>query len=171
MWRIAQAIQPIRLTGNLLPARLKDFGALIEANWSASTRASVALSVNIMTSVAVLAASLMNHYAGNDIMGLTFDGTITMGNLLQIVAFVGVGLFAFFRVQNKLDLLGFRVGMMEVATNQITGILQTMASQSQQISTLEREVADLRRGKGWVQRDLDGEYVKGGKITRSPDKS
>jgi hypothetical protein len=92
---------------------------------------------------------------------MTFDPTITLGTLLQIVVFLSGGLFAFMRVQTKLELLAQRVQSLEKASSNIGSILSSVAVQSQRLTSLEGDVRELRHGRGFIRggQGVDGEYL------------
>lgn len=91
---------------------------------------------------------------------MTFDPTITLGTLVQIVVFLGGGLIAFVRVQGKLDMLSLRVKNLETTSANIGTILQAVAVQSQRLTALEQDLRELRHGEGFVRgaRGIDREY-------------
>lgn len=91
---------------------------------------------------------------------MTFDPTITLGTLLQIIVFLSGGLMAFMRVQGKLDLLSQRVDSLEKTSSNVSSILQQLAAHSQQINSMEEDLRDLRHGRGFIRgrNGIDGEY-------------
>jgi K+/H+ antiporter YhaU regulatory subunit KhtT len=91
---------------------------------------------------------------------MTFDPTVTLGTLLQIIVFLSGGVFAFMRVQNKLELLAQRVESLEKTSSNIGSILQQVAVQSQRLTPLEDDLRELRHGRGFVRgrAGIDGEY-------------
>lgn len=91
---------------------------------------------------------------------MTFDPTITLGTLVQIVVFLSTGLIAFVRVQGKLEMLSLRVKNLETTSANIGTILSSVAVQSQRLTALEQDLRELRHGEGFVRgpRGIDREY-------------
>ena len=91
---------------------------------------------------------------------MTFDPTVTLGTLLQIIVFLGGGLIAFVRVQGKLEMLSLRVKNLETSSANIGTILQAVAVQSQRLTALEQDLRELRHGKGFIRgpSGLEHEY-------------
>lgn len=120
-------------------------------------------------------------------MGIGFDGTITLGALLNAFVLLVGFVVAFTRIGGRIDLLSQRVGNLERAVTNSEGIDKqlatiqervtnhvTLLSQFQKdisdarnastkdIASLRSEINDLRRGTGWIQArprtTVDGEY-------------
>lgn len=85
------------------------------------------------------------------------DWTITLGNLLQIVAFLAVGIGAFYAVRSDLRVLrhdvqnlGNRQDGMQTALTNISTVLTTVAVQDVRLAMVEKTVDELRHGQGYV---------------------
>ena len=95
------------------------------------------------------------------VIDVTFDPTITLGTMVQIVVFLACGLLAFTRLQNNLELLAQRVENLEKTSSNIGSILQQVAVQSQRLNSVEGDLRELRHGRGFVQNrtgSVEGEY-------------
>lgn len=108
-----------------------------------------------------------------------FDPTVSAGNLLTIgmgVIVWGITLtVAWTKIGGRLDMLDFRMGLMEKALNDIAEILKRFQASETDIVLLKKElvalqvdyselnktVEDLRRGNGWIsnpRQSISGEY-------------
>jgi hypothetical protein len=85
------------------------------------------------------------------------DWTISLGNLLQIGAFVVVGIGAFFAVRSDIRVLRHDVqkidlrqdGLQTTLTNMST-VLTTVAVQDTRLTMAEKTIDELRHGQGFV---------------------
>lgn len=91
-------------------------------------------------------------------MGLpVIDWTISVGNLLQIIAFVGGGVWAFFAlradvrvVKHDMSNIKQRQDDLNEAFTQLGTILTKVAVQDQRLVAIEKTVDELRHGQGFV---------------------
>lgn len=51
---------------------------------------------------------------------------------------------------------------------QLTAVLTTVAVQNTRLAALEDDIKELKHGRGFIQRELTGEWVKDGKVTKVP---
>lgn len=100
---------------------------------------------------------------------MTIDTTVNLGNIVTaLLAMIGF-VVAFTRMGGRIDLLSQRVKAMEeilkgqgdLATR--VAIIETrQATHGQMIANAQKDVSDLRRGRGFVQDrsagGVDGEY-------------
>lgn len=111
-----------------------------------------------------------------------FDPTISAGNLITIgfgVVVWGITLtVAWTKFGGRMDMMDFRIGLMEKALEDIAEVLKKfntsetdiivlkkeLAALQLEYSTLNQTVEDLRRGNGWIssnrRNSVDGEYPK-----------
>jgi hypothetical protein len=100
---------------------------------------------------------------------MTFDGTITLGALIN-AAIIAIGfIVAFVRIGGRIDLLALRMTAVEdflKAQRDVTerlAIIETrQATHGTMIANLQTDMQDVRRGRGFI-RDrasggIDGEY-------------
>jgi len=106
---------------------------------------------------------------------MTFDPTINITNLVAIalaaLAFIG----GWYKFGGRLDMLEFRVNTIDSTLKIIAVAIEKQASNEKHIalvdqrvattegmvSNLSNELSDLRRGKGWINKNTprpDGEY-------------
>lgn len=97
-----------------------------------------------------------------------FDPTITLGAIINAVVLLIGFVVAFTRIGGRIDLLSLRMASVEEAVkgshsvgSQIAVLEVRQTNHATNLATLQREVSDLRRGKGYIkdQREgIDGEY-------------
>ena len=105
-------------------------------------------------------------------MDIHFDSSIRIGDVFTIIAFIGTGVGLFFGLKYNLKLVGYRLDIVDATLEDVKLAVKNDILQNEQIShlqtemaTLRKELYDLRRGQGWINEDLNGEYVRRGKIT------
>lgn len=88
---------------------------------------------------------------------IMIDWTISVGNLLQVFAFVIVGIGAFYTLRGDIRILRHdvkniqqqQVGLVETMAN-ISSTLTMVAVQAEQINQLRQTVDEMRHGQGFV---------------------
>lgn len=100
---------------------------------------------------------------------MTFDGTITLGALLNAAVLIIGFTIAFTRIGGRIDLLAQRVNVIEDMlksqrdVSERLAIIETrQATHGTLIANVQTELQDVRRGRGFI-RDraaggIDGEY-------------
>lgn len=90
--------------------------------------------------------------------GLQFDTTVSLGNIIAIVAAGGGALAAFFRVRGKLDTISAvnkiqldTINGIQVEIKEMRKIAEAQARLDERLIALQREVTELRHGRGFVQ--------------------
>ncbi|MDI3563570.1 hypothetical protein [Bradyrhizobium sp. Arg816] len=113
---------------------------------------------------------------------MTFDPTINAGNLITIV--LGVVIWtvtlavAWTKFGGRMDMLEFRVGLVEDALGKIAAVLDKFSANEREVALLKQEVSalqvdystlhatveGLRKGEGFIQNprrsNIDGEYKR-----------
>src|SRR5262245_38569981 len=107
---------------------------------------------------------------------MSFDGTVTLGNLISVAAFLVASALAYAALRGRLDLVDQSVLAIEEAVKSIKETIKDIAgldkriaiieerqsTTSQLLTQLTKDVGDLRRGDGYIQnrgrKGLDGEY-------------
>jgi len=86
------------------------------------------------------------------------DWTINVGNLITILTIVGGGIFALSNMQNSIislreDILHIekRQDSLSEAFNQLGKILTQVAVQDSRLNMIEKNVDELRHGKGFIK--------------------
>lgn len=85
------------------------------------------------------------------------DWTVSVGNIIQIVAFLGAGLAMFFAMRADIRVIRHDLGNLKQRQNdlneaftQLGKILTQVAVQDQRIVAIEKTVDELRHGQGFV---------------------
>lgn len=101
----------------------------------------------------------------------TFSPTIDLGDLIKVLVYLGAGLWFLSRMQGRVEMLAKEIKTLQVAVSvqstqmaDFAKALVDLARQDERINAIDRRVEDLRKGRGWVQSDIDGEYMKPGKV-------
>ena len=99
---------------------------------------------------------------------MTLDLTVNLGNILVALFAIISFAIAFTKIGGRIDLLTQRVASMEETVkghrdiNTRVAVIETrQASNTELIATLQKDVHDLRHGRGFVQNrpgGIDGEY-------------
>lgn len=104
-----------------------------------------------------------------------FDPTITLGAIINASVLLIGFVVAFTRIGGRIDLLAQRVGSSETAIERMEATLKSTHDTDKRVATIEerltnhvtmlttaqRDISDLRRGKGFIKGDrssIDGEY-------------
>jgi hypothetical protein len=82
---------------------------------------------------------------------------ISLGNLLTIASFAGGGLWFIVRLQaaidtmaTRFDVMAVRLTSVETEIKKLTDILVTLGRYEERFLRLEREIDDLRHGRGFI---------------------
>ena len=88
----------------------------------------------------------------------------TMNNLSMLVQ-VGVLLVGivgvYYGLKGKVDIILVRLTSLETGFKSIQTMLTNSAVQDQRISNLEEDFRELRKGRGFIQREINGEWPRG----------
>jgi hypothetical protein len=92
---------------------------------------------------------------------------IDVGELLKALIYLGAGLWFLARMQGRIDMLGKEIKTLQddvhLQSNQMTEfakVLVDLARQEERLNAIDRRVEDLRRGQGFIQNAIDGEYPR-----------
>ena len=99
---------------------------------------------------------------------MTFDPSITLGALLNAVALLVGFVVAFTRIGGRIDLLSQRMVAVEetvkgarTSDTRLVILEERVTNHGTTIATAQRDISDLRHGKGWItdhRKGIDGEY-------------
>lgn len=90
---------------------------------------------------------------------MTVDWTISLGAILQIVSVLGGGLLVLAAIRIDVRNLKSDVTDMKNELKKVGDVLVAMARQDERLKSLERQVHDLKHGKGFVMEDFAGRRV------------
>lgn len=82
---------------------------------------------------------------------MTFDWTITLGNLLTVAGFLGGGIFFMIAIRRDVDILSTRLAPLEKAVLKLTDILVQLGRQSERLNALERDIERYDAREEWRQ--------------------
>lgn len=88
------------------------------------------------------------------------DPTITVGNIIEISTILLGGIVVFTNVRSRVDTLGKDVSEMRVDMKALSKTVTEVAVVSNRLNRLEGDVSDLRRGRGFIQEEILGEYPR-----------
>jgi hypothetical protein len=101
----------------------------------------------------------------------TLDLVMRAGNFLMMAAGIGAVLWRLSRMATRFEMVaeqhGKEINELKSTVIKLSDVVTTQAVQSErlnnqgtQIAALTQEIADLRRGRGFIQRETDGEYPR-----------
>ena len=96
-----------------------------------------------------------------------FDVLFKSGQFIVVLIGIGTVLWKLSAMMARFEMHGEKIERMETGLAEMSKAMTTLAvqtnrldSQGAQIATLQKEIADLRRGEGFIQRSIDGEWPK-----------
>jgi hypothetical protein len=95
---------------------------------------------------------------------MPFDSTVRLGDIITLLAFL-VGGFGFvWTMRGEIRMLAKDVQRQGDKIEKLEAVITHQAVQDQRLIDLERRIEDLRHGRGFVQRDIDGLWGVAGKV-------
>jgi len=102
---------------------------------------------------------------------MSFNPMIDIADLIKFAGLLAAGLWFISKMSGRLDMVtGEMAALKDIVAAQSQQLgefakaLIEIARQDERLDALDRRVDDLRKGRGWVQPDVDGEYMKSGKV-------
>jgi len=89
---------------------------------------------------------------------MTIDYTITIGNIVEITAIVGGGFLFLITLQNTVGNLKEDVSSMQGEIKKLGQVLIQMAVTTTRLDNHDREISDLKHGRGFIRESIDREY-------------
>lgn len=110
-------------------------------------------------------------------MGIQFDWSISIGNILSAAIVIGGWFYAFFQLKSDVRIVRhdmknvmLRQEFLGDSFNQISTVLQTIAVQDEKfksvhhrLDTIDDDIRDIQRGEGF-KKEVSGEYTRHGKV-------
>jgi hypothetical protein len=100
-------------------------------------------------------------------MPVSMTYALDIGDILKVLVYLGAGLWFISRMQGRVDMLTKEIkalqGVVEQQSQQLASfakVLIDLARQEERLNAIDRRVEDLRRGRGFIQGAVDGEYPK-----------
>ena len=98
---------------------------------------------------------------------MVVDTTITIGNIAEILSIVGGGFIVVIRMGGDIRVMKADMQHLKATVNTLTSafdrlgsVLTQVAVQDTRLINLEKRIDELAHGKGFVQRDVNGEYPR-----------
>jgi len=92
------------------------------------------------------------------------DTTIRLADILTLLAFLGGGLSFAWSMRSEIRMLSRDVQRQGEKIEKLQEVITEQAVQDRRLFDLERRIEDLRHGRGFVQRDIDGLWGIAGKV-------
>lgn len=99
---------------------------------------------------------------------MPFDSTIRLGDILTLLAFLVSGLGFVWAMRGELRMMAKDVQRQGDRIEKLEAVITLQAVQDQRIINLEARIEELRHGRGFVQRDIDGLWGVAGKAKDTP---
>lgn len=88
------------------------------------------------------------------------DPTITVGNIIEIGTIVVGGIIVFTNVRARVDTLSGDVAEMRLDMKAMSKTVVEIAVVNNRLNRIEDDVSLLRRGRGFIQEEIRGEYPR-----------
>lgn len=98
---------------------------------------------------------------------VNFDGTVTLGTLIEIVVIAGGWVATFTRVTTRLKTVEENQKIHTEQLKSLTAISNLQNRFDERMVFMRRDIDELRRGKGYIQQAMTGEYMQDGKVRDS----
>lgn len=95
---------------------------------------------------------------------MTFEPVIKVGDLLTLVLLTIGGLGFLWAMRGELRMLARDVRLQGEKIDKLEKVVTLQAVQDQRINDLDRRIEELRHGRGFIQRDVDGLWGVAGKV-------
>lgn len=89
---------------------------------------------------------------------MVVDYTITIGNIIEISTLAGGGMIAIASLRSTVGNMKSDLADVKKEIKKVTDVLVQMAVTDQRVTNIEQDMRDMKRGKGFIQRDVNGEY-------------
>ena len=93
-------------------------------------------------------------------IAIMIEQTITVGNIIEIVAIIGGGMTVFITLKNTVANIKLEVSSMQLEIKKLADVITKMAVTDLRLTNLEQDVRELRHGNGFVRgpQGIDREY-------------
>ena len=89
---------------------------------------------------------------------MNIDYTITIGNIVEIAAIVGGGFLFLLSLKNTVGNLKEDVVGLQNEIEKIGQVLIQMAVTTTRLDNHDREISDLKHGRGFIRESIEREY-------------
>ncbi len=91
---------------------------------------------------------------------MIIEGTITYGQIFEIGSILLGGFAVLITLRNTVSNIKIDVAGMQREIQKLSDVITKMAVADLRITNLEKDVRDLRHGRGFVREAIDGEYTR-----------
>ncbi len=99
---------------------------------------------------------------------MPFDTTIRLADVITLLVFTVGGLSFLWTMRSEIRMLAVDVKRQGDQIKRLEDIIIKQAVQDQRLNELDRRIEDLRHGRGFVQRDIDGMWGTTGRVKDTP---
>lgn len=99
---------------------------------------------------------------------MTIDPAIRVGDIITLCAFLIGGMGFAWGMRGDLKMLARDVKAHGHKIDKLESVITAQAVQDQRLTDLDRRIEELRHGRGFIQRDINGLYGQGGKAQNLP---
>lgn len=99
---------------------------------------------------------------------MSFDLTVNLGNILTILSFVVIGVSIASSLKSQVSTMSTRMLSLETEIKKLSEVLIALGRQDERINAiddrvlaLEKDIRDLRRGKGFIVEAYEGRNTQG----------
>lgn len=92
---------------------------------------------------------------------IDFAAHFTLGNVVEILTII----IGWVVLITKIDT---RLKGVEKDVKDVVSLIKWRERVDERILMIRRDIDELRRGHGYIKRDIDGEYTREGRISRNP---
>jgi len=96
-------------------------------------------------------------------MTMQFDGNITLGNIIEIAILAGGWIITITSINSRLKTVEANQEKHDVKLENLSKITNMQARFDERMSAIRRDLDDLKRGRGFIKHDVEGEYTADGK--------
>jgi hypothetical protein len=95
---------------------------------------------------------------------MTVDPTVTLGNIIEMVSILGTGFYILLKQTFSVRFMQEQIKDIKQETSKITEIVTDNAVRDKEMMNMKEDIRDLKRGRGYIQAEISGEYTKSGKV-------
>ncbi len=92
------------------------------------------------------------------------DYSITIGNILQILTLAGGGIYVLVRQTVMFKVMETELETMQKEISKIAIIVTDNAVMQQRMLNIEEDIRDIKKGRGFINNEVSGEYGRFGKV-------
>ena len=99
---------------------------------------------------------------------MTFDPTVRFGDILPLLIFLLGGLWFIRGLRGDLEMLARDIVAQGKKLEKLETVITAQAVQTERLDNMDNRIEELRHGRGFVEVDVNGLYMRHGKIQNIP---